>query len=713
MQLSMLLVLAVFATPGSGAAVSAHLKQAEAASPAVGQVLTMLRNIVSMIQTESETDEQEHQQFLDWSASEKASVVEHIGQLQTEIQTTNAALVDLRAQKADLTTTIARVSADLTSETSQLNAATERRQEENSAFVMEQQNFDNAISACGQAVKLLAAHYGDGSAETAKPQFLALINKAFNAVGLAAKRVKSEKSSKKVAAFLQNARKQPNLNTYQDSSSEAGGVVDEVKALATTFVEDKQGAIEAEGGLQRAYDTLHSQKAAMISTLQTELNSQQSQLNEVSQNIAENGGKLRMAEELLSDRQSYTKNLGAQLNAANVGFNARKKDREAELAAVNEAVGVLEKVSLLQWSSTHNSLKKVVADATGAKQANSFEILMTQLASFGAGTAWASRIAKRASLAGTIAKSFRGADRTCTNCAKVAALLPQRASSLHSSTLASAAAAALGNDQLRAVAERLQGLIANLDAEQKTEEDHKSWCETEQRRTKQTRDGHSHAVGTIQQEINSLVELIGMKQTEYTGNRGDVGNENHSYSDQTEVRNTDHQEYEEDMQDAQDAIAAMNQAIEILANFYASRKQAALVQGAARAQGGDPGGSEVVTLLSDTRKAFETAASDLKVREQDEVQTYSETRANHMQTESDLEQDGTVITVEKQTAAQALDSNQDDLSSNQGEIVAAESYLARLASSCNPLIENFENRQKLREEEKSAIQDAIKVLQEV
>jgi len=709
MQLSMLLVLALFVTPGSGAAVSAHVRQAEAVSPAVGQVLTMLKNIVSMIQTESLSDEQEHQQFLDWSASERASVVEHIGQLQTEIQTANAALADLRAQKADLTNTVARVSADLTTETSQLNSATERRQEENSAFVMEQQNFDNAISACDQAVKLLAAHYGDGSAETAaKPQFLALINKAFNAVGLAAKRVKSEKSSKKVAAFLQNARKQPNLNTYQDSSSEAGGVVDEVKALATTFVEDKQGAIEAEGGLQRAYDTLHSQKAAMISTLQTELNSQQSQLNEVSQGIAENQGKLQMAEELLSDRQSYTKNLGAQLNAANVGFDARKKDREAELAAVNEAVGVLEKVSLLQWSSTHTSLKKVVADATGAKQANSFEILMTQLASFGAGTAWASRIAKRASLAGTIAKSFRGADRTCTNCAKVAALLRQKASLLHSSTLASAAATALGNDQLRVVAERLQGLIANLVAEQKTEEDHKSWCETEQRRTKQTRDGHSHAVGTIQQEINSLVELIGMKQTEYTGNRGDVGNENHSFSDQTEVRNTDHQEYEEDMQDAQDAIAAMNQAIEILANFYASRQQ-----GAALVQGGDPGGSEVVTLLSDTRKAFETASSDLKVREQDEVQTYAETRANHMQTESDLEQDGTVITVEKQTAAQALDSNQNDLSSNQGEIVAAESYLARLASSCNPLIENFENRQKLREEEKTAIQDAIKVLQEV
>jgi len=709
-----LFVLALVLAPVCGTATGLMRQET---NPAVGQVLTMLNNIVSMVETEGQTDEQEHQSFVAWSEGEKASVATHIGSLQTEIQTTQAVLADLRSQKADLEVVVAKVTADLTAETSQLNQATERRGQENADFITEQQNFANAMSACEQAVKLLAAHYGDGTAQEAqKPEFLSLISKTVGAVRDAVKQIKASSKQAKVSAFLQRVSG-PSSDTYQDSSGEAGSIVDQVHELAETFGEDKQSAVEQEEGLQRAYDTLHTQKSALIATLTEERDSQQSQLNEVNQNVAENEGKLQMATELLADRQSYAKNLVAQLNAANVGYAARKKDREAELAAVNEAVGVLERVSLLQWSASHYTSKAVKAgsSAGGAQHANSLQILNAQLANFGKGKAWAARIARRAKFHGTVIKNLRGAGPKCGgNCAKVAALLRQKAAVLHSSTLASAAATALGNEQLRDVIQRLDGLIANLDQEQQTEKDHKTWCETEMSRTKQTRDGHEYAVDTITQHINSLTELIGMKTTEFGGNRGDYGDENGNFADQTQVRDTDHREYEEDIQDAQDAIAAMNEAIAILAKFYASRaKEAALVQVKTGQKTNPDSGSQVVGLMSETRTEFEHAAVDLKSREQQEADAYVETRANHMQTESVLNQEGTVLTVEKQTASQTLSSNTEDLKTNKGEIVAANDYIRRLGLSCNPLIENFENRQKLRGEEKTAIQDAIKVLQEV
>jgi len=379
--------------------------------------------------------------------------------------------------------------------------------------------------------------------------------------------------------------------------------------------------------------------------------------------------------------------------------------------AVRQAVGVLERVSFVEIGSSHHSIQageKVVMELASA-EASGLQILID---SWGKGKAF-SRIAQRAKQ--QVAKHLRGSGGRCGNCAKVAALLRQKASMLHSSTLASAAASALGNDQLRDVTERLEDLISNLNQEQRTEGEHKSWCESEQRRTSQRRDSHAYAVENIQAEINSLTELVGMKSVEYSGNREDYTDDNKAMSERTEIRETDHHEYEEDVQDAQDAIDAMNQAIDILSKFYATRKKdgAALVQGMAGQRTDPNSGSQVVGLLSSTRNTFAEAVVDLKKHENTEVTMFAEARQDHQTTESDLNHNADVVTVEKQTADQSLNTNREDLSTNKGEIAAATSYLRRLASSCDPLIENFESRNKLRDEEKSAIQDAIKVLKEV
>lgn len=685
------------------------VQEREAVSPAISQVLTMLRNIESMIGTESTTDETEHQEFLKWSAAEATQTEAHIGEIQTEIQTTTAALADLRAQKSELETTLARVTAELTSETSQLNAATERRNEENSAYVTEQQNFENAINACTQAVKILAAHYGNGEAhEATRPQFMSLLNKYMKTLHDTAKKSKGAHTM----ALMQGARA-PNFETYTESSGDAGNIVDQIHELSETFSEDKQSAIEAEQGLQRAYDTLRAQKQELINTLTSEKDTQTSQLNTVNQNIAESAGSLQQAQQLLVDRQSYATNLVGQRNAATVAFNNRKADREAELEAVGQAVGVLEQVSLVQKGA---SLQRARAGA-GAVDAGA----AAKQGSFGAGTPWMARILARASAsahrAAKATRLLQVAGPKCSNCPKALALLKQRASSLHSQRLMSAVAATMGNEQLRDVTRRLQELVANLDAEQQTEREHKAWCETEQQRTSSRRDGHTYAVGEITQTINGLTELISMKQTQIQIIEGDITAENANMAEQTQIRNTDQHEYEEDLQDTMDAIAALNEAIKILADFYASRNNQALVQTHAHGKAGahtDPNsGSQVVNMISETRQQFERAEADLKSTEASAVQSFGEVRTEHRGLESDLNHNEDVVTVEEQTAQQALESNRDDLTNNQSEIAAANAYLQRLGQSCDPLIQNFDQRSALRAEEKAAIQDAIRILADV
>merc|ERR1719335_1286159 len=126
--------------------------------------------------SEGAEDEKKVAHFTQFCEGEKSACNARISEMQTKIEDTNAALVDLGAQKQQLDATVAKLNKNIDTETSQINDATEKRKTENEAFTKEQIDFGNAISACDKAVKLLAAHYGTGeTASAAKPDFLSLL----------------------------------------------------------------------------------------------------------------------------------------------------------------------------------------------------------------------------------------------------------------------------------------------------------------------------------------------------------------------------------------------------------------------------------------------------------------------------------------------------------------------------------------------------------
>merc|ERR1719450_1309731 len=80
---------------------------------------------------------------------------------------------------------------------------------------------------------------------------------------------------------------------------------------------------------------------------------------------------------------------------------------------------------------------------------------------------------------GKTAQKHRQPQRYCENCAKVAAMLRQKAKTFHSAVLSAAAASTMGSDAIDGVIDNLKELIRRIDEEQKTEKEHKDWCEEE------------------------------------------------------------------------------------------------------------------------------------------------------------------------------------------------------------------------------------------
>lgn len=664
--ISVIVVLVLLALPSPAMAII----------PAIQKVIQMLENLVTTLTNEGIEDEKKWNHFAKWNAKEQEETEVKISDLQTKIEDTKAILGQLYAERGELTTQVNHLQNEIATTINQINTATDKRNEEHAQFVEEQNNFNNAIAACNKAVEILGKHYGDGKTEElSKPEFMSLINTALANIRQAAKGLDLKARKRKGHHLLKKIRPHKSLSflqgpfdRFEEKTGEALSIVDQVKILASTFAEDQQSSIQDETALQKLYDNLMAEKTQVLHDLQTELAEKTKILNQVKQDIASNEGKLAMYEKNLLDEQDYLSSLKEQIQVFGDAFKARKKDREEETEAVNQALKVLDKYNTLLQVHT-NTLDKHKTPH-------------------------------------------------CKNCAKAVSLLKSKAKLFQSSLLDAAAMASMSSDALDEIIKNLKGLIERIDEEQKFETEHKEWCEKETGLTTQKRDDHRYICGDLKDILANLNEVVEEKKTDLGINEGDQNGEEMTWEQRTALRNEEHDEYEHDLEDHIEAINALNEAIDILAKYYASRdaKGAAFAQmdaakGAAFAQLFGPGG-KVVGMLSHTRQEFESAKKTIEEDEDQAVKVYTDDKASHVKTENDLIHQEDTLTVEKQTTEQQIDQNKDDLVSNEEEVKSAEDYLDRLGRSCYPLIARYDKRVQLRKEEKQAIEDAIKVLEE-
>jgi len=389
-----------------------------------------------------------------------------------------------------------------------------------------------------------------------------------------------------------------------------------------------------------------NEKRQVLADFTAELATKTKELQQCEEDIASNESKLAMSTKNLADAQEYLVSITEQFKTFSKAFANRKKDRNEETAAVQQALGVLDKY-------------------------NTFVQIDTK----------------------SIAKGVQ-----CKGCVIAVSFLKQKAKVFQSTLLEAAAMAASGSDAIDEIVKNLRGLIARMDEEQKFETEHKQWCEQEAALTTKKRDDHRGICDDLKRVLSNLAEVVEEKKYNIGLNERNQKNEADNFVERTKLRDEEKQEFQTDLNEHVEAITALNEAIDILAKYYASRDKGA--------------GGKVVTMLSQTRAEFEQAKATLENDEQVAMAEYAEDKAVHVKTENDLTHQEDTLTVELQTANQQIDQNTGDLQSNVEEVASAENYLNRLGKSCYPLISQYEKRMQFRAEEKQAVLDAVKVLQE-
>jgi chromosome segregation ATPase len=577
----------------------------------------------------------------------------------------------------------------------QMEQAKDKRTEEHESFVQEQLDFDNSIKACEKAVEMLHKYYGDGTPkESTRPAWMSLMAtlKSLHVRAAAAKH-----PVKRLEAFLQASTQQvPGMrgstlnDAHQDSTGDALSIVEQVKDLGSTFADDKQSSVDQENELQSAFTSLMAQKTQQLNSLISQRDTQQAMLTQVNQELGENQNAEATAKSTLMDEQAFLSAITQQESDTTMMYEQRVKDRAEEKQAVNGAVGVLQK-------ENPSLLQKGARTRRGARVAL--------------------KVAK-------VAKAVLKAPE-CTQCHQAALYLRQQAASMHSELLATAAMATGSGQALGPVITQLHDLVGRLDDQQKAEEEHKEWCENELATTAQTKSHHEMLVAGLKTKIEDTEGAISDKEQSIKDTAESIQDADKEYSGLKDVRGKAKADFEAEHADYKDAISALNQAIDLLGDFYRSGSfvqadQVYVPDAAGRDDAPSmgitgsyqkKGGAHVVTILRDTRLEFTAGMENLEKQEAQQVADFTASTDAYKKTRADLVDAGNRFAAELQAAQLALTQLQTDLKENEDKVTDAQNYLIQVGGSCNMLIKNFDERTKLRDDEKTAIQNAIQVLQ--
>merc|ERR1719213_253616 len=134
--------------------------------------------------------------------------------------------------------------------------------------------------------------------------------------------------------------------------------------------------------------------------------------------------------------------------------------------------------------------------------------------------------------------------------------------------LAAAAAAVQGTDALADVIGSLEQLIKRIDEEQEMETKHKEWCESEQSTAKVKKETHEGHVADLTQKIADETEVIAEKTQALQDTADSIARADKNFEEMTAIRQSEKEAFDLELQNFKDAIAALNQAIDILAKHY-------------------------------------------------------------------------------------------------------------------------------------------------
>jgi peptidoglycan hydrolase CwlO-like protein len=660
----------------------------------VEKVIQMIRDLQTQVQEEGTAEATTYDKFACFCKSKTDEKTKAIEEGQTSVESLVAELDTLTAKRDTLDGEIQNLNDEIAGYEGQVKDAEGLRAGEVKTFEAALIDMNKAVSSLERAIETLKAS-GDS---TAFVQVQSLVRTGLlmaDALGLG---VKSNK--KVINALLQ----QPDV-PVSDYDFHSGDIIKTLEGLLNEFRQSRTDLENDEAQSKSDYNLAMQAKLDVLKQAQLSLENAQKDRAKTTEAIATANEDLTATNAQLNDDRVYLKDLTSKCETKAKEWDQRSAMRADELAALTQALAVLESTVATKAGATGSGGRAFVSESEDDDDDDDDDVAFVQ-------------VRKMRSSKGFLAS------RTPEDMIRerLVSLLKTAGAKLKSPVL-STLAMKVSEDPFKKIKGLIQELIERLLQEEADEADKKGWCDKEIAAATKDRDYRLRDVD----DLHSNLESLNARKGELTKTKAELEKAleelKADLATQTANRAEEKAENEQTVKDAGEGEAAVDQAIDILSHFYgAAAKATVLAQQSPDDEAPDAGFDGAYT---GSQSASTGIMGMLEVIKGDFARTIKETNAAEKQAQQDFiefERETKMSITTKETGLDhtdreltetndAISTAGDELRTQQGLLDAAVETWEKLIPGCvaDPGM-SYEERVQRRNAEVQALKDAYCIL---
>merc|ERR1719271_871266 len=348
-----------------------------------------------------------------------------------------------------------------------------------------------------------------------------------------------------------------------DYDFHSGDIVSTLEGLLNTFRTSKVDLENDDASAQSSYDMSKQAKLDVLKTAQTSLAAAQKDRAKTTDKIAVANQDLTETNAILNDDRVYLKDLTSKCETKAKEWDQRSAMRADELAAITQALAVLESTVATKAGATgaggrgKASVTTALAAEDDSEDDDDDDVAFVQL--------------KKARRAVNVDSDEQTGMRE-----RLVALLKAQGAKLKSPAL-STLAMKVQADPFVKIKGLIQELIERLLQEEADEADKKGWCDKEIAAAQKDRDYRLRDVEELHGDLESLNARHGTLTETKAKLEEEITALNADLATQTANRAEEKAENEQTVKDAEEGEAAVDQAIDILGHFYGAAAKATVL----------------------------------------------------------------------------------------------------------------------------------------
>jgi len=699
----------------------------QAKMTAVDKVVTLLSDVLTQVVAEGEKEVASYNKFSCFCKGATAEKVAALAKGRDDQAGLTATINQLSNKRNKLDSSITTILNDINEADKSMKQMMVKRAATVAEYEKNVADLSNALGALQGAIKTLKT-----SKNLSLMQFKEVSNTIrtaallADALGITGKSVQSA-----VSFFLQDEpAAASNSISLEDYKFHADSIVATLEQLLADFQKEKNDLNTEEAKSNSAHDSFMQDQHDVVERKTAEMEDVKALRAKTSKDITAMSQELTTLAATVHDDQEYLQTISRICFHKAKTWDQRSKMRQDEISTLTATIAILKSsvsgnisAATVRFNQQSLSLRRALTVAKDASVMEKIEAEAEASETEDAPVAFIQFRSVQRLLADTA--PHNSADFADVR-SYVANLLRTEGAQVKSTLLASLADK-ISYDAFAKVKKLLQELVERLLMEANEEAKHEGWCRNSLSEVQQKRDHATLKVKELNSEMANLEALISKLSLELDVLGKDVAELENLQAQTIEARKEEKAEYEATVYEAQGGLEAINQAIEILTNFYGAMtnqdvdlslvqaplddmpkttfKTGEAYKGALRESAGVVGMLEVIQsdfkrTIAQTQKAEDQA-------EQDHLEYMTELKTSLAEKKIAQEE----YTKQKNDADEKLSSAEDNLISQTDILSASIEELIDLQPVCIASDMSYAERVAKREHEIAALKKALCILQ--